>query len=187
MSFICGTRVTQYATQSAQVLKKVASKLGCAPDAIEKTLEQVLESSTSTKKMFAEAEKLLVQKVAKEIASNPEAPQSGAFSLYSQVLSGDLSVVSDVNNMRRIVKDPIFSSRSVLILLGPTDTVVNFVVAASDDVVKQLSLDLRPLIKDVFVKTPGKGGGAASMIQGSFQTTDANLPLQELVSVLRSK
>jgi len=189
LSFICGVRVTAYATSSAQTLKQMALKLCCAPDCVEQALVASLDASANVRKQFSDAEKLLVQKVAKEIHAGASPSQSASFDLCVQVMSDELSILGDLGNMRKLVREPVFASECVVALLSPSEgsNAVNFMIGASDDLVKDKIIDLRNWIKDMFKEAPGKGGGAATMIQGSFSNTvDAKSLKQMIETSLRA-
>jgi alanyl-tRNA synthetase len=189
LSFICGVRVTAYATTSAQLLKRLASKLGCGPDNVEQVLSNTLVASATVRKQLTDAEKLVVQKVAKEIyEENGKDSKSESFKVFSRVLDGDLAIIGDLGNMRTLAKSPIFQSKCLIILLSPSESsnAVNFIISASDDLVKANVIDLRNWIKEIFKKIPGKGGGASTMIQGSFiNTLSSQSILEEILNSLK--
>ena len=71
-----------------------------------------------------------------------------------------------MNITRTVAKQLLASNTSTLLglLSKGDDDVAVFTIGASPD----LAADLRPLLKDVFVKFPGKGGGDGRFVQGSF-------------------
>lgn len=191
LSFICGTRVTAYASSSAQTLKQMASRLACAPDAVEQAVSASIDSSTQLRKQFNDLEKLFVQKCARELYANRVTHPSQSFDSVVRVMNqyDDLLVLSDLGNMRKLVREPVFASKCIIVLLSinePSNS-VNFMIGASDDLVKDKVIDLRNWIKEIFVDFPGKGGGAATMVQGSFTSTlEADALRQKIESNLQS-
>lgn len=84
-----------------------------------------------------------------------------------------------MNITRTVAKQLLASNTTTLLALlskGDEDTVI-FTIGASPD----LAADLRPLLKDVFSKFPGKGGGDGRFVQGSFAGVKEVGPIRECI------
>lgn len=75
----------------------------------------------------------------------------------------------DMGTIRTVAKQLVTKPSTLVALLAKADAQsTSFVIGASPD----LAADLRPLLKEVFGKFPGKGGGDGRFVQGSFASND---------------
>jgi len=162
--FVCGLRAVNLLYKQSQALKRLGLRLTAPPDAdsVEKAFDQHFTEVENLRKKMAEEEKKAVKDIIKNIEQKL-VPQkaSATVKLASIDMEG-----RDMNITRTVAKQLLAANTGTLLALvskSDEDTAV-FTIGASPD----LAADLRPLLKDVFVKFPGKGGGDGRFVQGSF-------------------
>lgn len=178
--FVCGLRAVNLLYKQSQVLKRIGLRLTSPPDAeaVEKAFDQQMGEVTNLRKTLAESEKIIIKGIVSEVEKsklNPHANLPGVTVGCTELEGQDMGAI-------RSVAKQILASRpaTIVALLAKADgQSTSFVIGASPD----LAADLRPLLKEVFGKFPGKGGGDGRFVQGSFASND----VQALVDSIAEK
>jgi len=148
-------------------LKRLSVKLACPieHEAVEKAVLQVSTDNNNLRKSIAENEKIISKALAAEILQKAVSKIGSEVKLCVMDM-GD----RDMNTIRGVSKNAVLTPNTMVALFakGDAQTII-FVIAAS----AELPVDLRIMLKEVFEKVPGKGGGEARFVQGSFNAKEA--------------
>lgn len=158
--FVCGYRALTEARENAKKIKAVSLKLSAGRDDLEAALEKVQSDAADTWKQLAAAEKKLAEYVGRDLAARGK--------VVVEVFEG-----KGLEYLRALATAVVAQPGKVAIL-GGTGATSSVVVARSAD----LSIDLRPLFKDVLAPIQGKGGGSAHFVQGGGPGADVRAALK---------
>jgi alanyl-tRNA synthetase len=148
VSFVCGFRALAESRENARVLGALRSALSAGREELEKAVDRLKEESSESRKALDVAERKLAQVVGRELAARG--------TVVVETLEG-----KGLEYLRTLA-NAIVSVPGRVAILGGTGETTSVVVARSADV----SLDLRPLFKEVLAPLGGRGGGAAHFVQG---------------------
>ncbi|KAL0479474.1 hypothetical protein AKO1_015145, partial [Acrasis kona] len=174
--FICGTRVTNYARQASSTFSSLGKHLSCSSSTQDVTsaVEAQIESYNQLKKTCNDYEKIVLRSTASELFQTADVTQSGSKLIVSELKGKDMRF------MRAVAKEAVFSSNSIVCLYN-CDAETQFVINCSTDL-KQV--DLRQVVKSLFVKVNGKGGGQAVSVTGTLKTNNSKLVHSECHDIL---
>lgn len=158
--FVCGYRALTEARTNARTIKALGLKLSSGRDDLEAALDRVQADAAETWKQLAATEKKLAEYVGRDLAARGK--------VVVEVFEG-----KGLDYLRALATAVIAQPGKVAIL-GGTGGTSSVVVARSAD----LSLDLRPLFKDVLAPIQGKGGGSAHFVQGGGPGADVRAALK---------
>jgi alanyl-tRNA synthetase len=142
------------------VLKALGLKLSCGRDELEKALDRVQEDFAETRKQLNAADRKLAELLGRDLAARGK--------VVVEVFEGKAI------DFLRAVATALVSQPGKVAILGGTGETSTVVVARSTD----LSLDLRPLFKDILAPIQGKGGGSAHFVQGGGPGKDVRAALK---------
>eukprot|EP01112_Ceratiomyxa_fruticulosa_P024010 TRINITY_DN948_c0_g1_i5.p1 TRINITY_DN948_c0_g1~~TRINITY_DN948_c0_g1_i5.p1 ORF type:complete len:413 (+),score=100.24 TRINITY_DN948_c0_g1_i5:119-1357(+) len=172
ITFLCGMRAINKATEAFLSLKRIALKVAMPIDcpAIEKSLDSMIDDNQKLRKVQSEYEKLLQRTCMQNLLQTISVPP-GSFGKYVFELPG-----KDMNFIKSVGKGLVEEVRTVICLLVPLPlegkpTTIGFYMTCSNDI----EIDLRVLLKEIFSLQAGKGGGDQRTVQGSFNTGDLEL------------
>jgi len=146
--FACGYRALTGARENSRILKSLGLKLSAGRDDLEKALDRVQADFAEARRQLNAAEKKLAELVGRDLASRGK--------IVVEVFEGKAI------DYLRAVATALVSQPGRIAILGGTGETSSIVVARSQD----LSIDLRPLFRDILTPIQGKGGGSAHFVQG---------------------
>jgi len=146
--FACGYRALTEARENARLIKSLGLKLSAGRNDLEKSLDRVQADFAETRRQLSSAEKKLAELVGRDLAARGK--------IVVEVFEGKTI------DYLRAVATALVSHPGKVAILGGTGETSSVVVARSAD----LSIDLRPLFKDILAPIQGKGGGSAHFVQG---------------------
>ena len=158
--FVCGYRALNEARENARVIKSLGLKLSSGRDELEKALDRVQADFAETRRQLNAADKKLAELLGRELAARGK--------VVVEVFEGKTI------DYLRAVATALVSQPGKVAILGGTGETSAVVVARSQD----LSLDLRPLFKDILAPIQGKGGGSAHFVQGGGPGKDVRAALK---------
>lgn len=169
------------------MFKRIGLKLTAPPDAdsVEKAFEQLQAEVTNLRKSLAENEKIIIKSIISDVEKTKIHPHSNLpgvcfqfnhASIYSKINENDLQVSvvctelegKDMNTIRTVAKQLLATHNATIVALlarEGADAATSFIIGASPD----LAADLRPLLKEVFAKYPGKGGGDGRFVKHNMK------------------
>jgi alanyl-tRNA synthetase len=146
--FACGYRALTGARENSRILKSLGLKLSAGRDDLEKALDRVQADFAESRRQLNAAEKKLAELVGRDLASRGK--------IVVEVFEGKAI------DYLRAVATALVSQPGKIAILGGSGETSSIVVARSQD----LSIDLRPLFRDILAPIQGKGGGSAHFVQG---------------------
>ena len=158
--FVCGYRALTEARENARILKSLGQKLSAGRDDLEKALDRVQSDFSDARRQLVAADRRLAELVGRELASRGR--------VVVEVFEG-----KGIEYLRAVATAMVSHPGKVAILGGTGET-SSVVVARSAD----LSVDLRPLFRDVLAPIQGKGGGSAHFVQGGGPGADVRSALK---------
>lgn len=163
--------------QQSMAFKRLGIKLTSPAEhaPVEKAVDQLLADFAALRKTCTENEKIIAKALASEVLQKGAKKQSSpSITVYTMDMSD-----RDVGLVKSVAKTVVTNNNnSLLVLLSkpPASNATNFVIAASPE----LTVDLRPMLKEIFAVFPGKGGGDQKFVQGSFNSTDVTALLEHV-------
>ncbi len=158
--FVCGYRALTEARENARVLKSLGAKLSTGREDLEKAVDRLRDEYSEVRKQLMAADKKLSEQVGRELAARGK--------VVVEVFEG-----KGIEYLRGVATALVATPGKVAILGGTGETSC-VVVARSAD----LTLDLRPLFKDILAPIQGKGGGSAHFVQGGGPGADVRAALK---------
>ncbi|HLY75348.1 MAG TPA: DHHA1 domain-containing protein, partial [Planctomycetota bacterium] len=158
--FACGYRALTEARENARILKSLGLKLSAGRDDVEKALDRVQADFAETRRELGAAQKKLAELVGRDLAARGK--------IVVEVFEG-----KPIDYLRAVAT-ALVSQPGKVAILGGTGETSSIVVARSQD----LSIDLRPLFKDILAPILGKGGGSAHFVQGGGPGSDLRAALK---------
>jgi alanyl-tRNA synthetase len=158
--FLCGYRALTEARENARVLRSLTTKLSAGRDDLEKTVDRIQEEFADTRRQLNAAEKKLAEQVGRDLAARGK--------VIVEVFEGKGM------EYLRSVATAIAALPGKVAILGGTGETSTVVISRSAD----LSIDLRPIFKDVLAPIGGKGGGMAHFVQGGGPGKDVRAALK---------
>lgn len=171
VSFVCGVRVVRTLTHCSRILRAVSSKISASQEEIEGAIDRRLNEEQTLRRDLLDKEKQLAKYLAAEIH------QAAERRVCSAVLPA-----RDIKGLKLVANEITARGGVMTALLSAGEAGTSFVLAASPDV----SVDLRPSLKDLLARQEGKGGGEPRFVQGSFKSTDAASLQVLIVSQLKT-
>ena len=158
--FLCGYRALAEARENARVLKSLTAKLSAGRDDLEKTVDRIQEEFAEARRQLNAAEKKLAEQVGRDLAARGK--------VAVEVFEGKSM------DYLRAVATAVAALPGKVAVLGATGETTIVVISRSAD----LSIDLRPIFKDVLAPIQGKGGGMAHFVQGGGPGADVRAALK---------
>jgi alanyl-tRNA synthetase len=158
--FACGYRALTEARENARILKSLGLKLSAGRDDLEKALDRVQADFAEARRELSAAQKKLAELVGRDLAARGR--------IVVEVFEG-----KPIDYLRAVAT-ALVSQPGKVAILGGTGPTSSIVVARSQD----LSIDLRPLFKDILAPILGKGGGSAHFVQGGGPGADVRAALK---------
>jgi alanyl-tRNA synthetase len=158
--FVCGYRALSEARENARVIKALGQKLSAGRDGLEKAVDRIQTDFAETRRQLSAADRKLAELLGKELSARGR--------LVVEVFEG-----KGIEYLRSVATAVVTTPGRVAILGGTGET-SSVVVARSQD----LTLDLRPIFKDVLAPIQGKGGGSAHFVQGGGAGADVRAALK---------
>ena len=168
VSFVCGFRALQEARENARVLGALRGKLSSGRDEVEKAVDRAQADFAETRKALNAADRKLAEFVGRELAARGK--------VVAEVCEG-----KGIEYLRGLA-NAIVAQPGKVAILGGTGETSSVVLARSADV----SIDLRPLFKDVLAPIQGKGGGPAHFVQGGGPGKDLRAALKVAEDSIRA-
>jgi alanyl-tRNA synthetase len=157
--FACGYRALTEARENSRILKSLGLKLSAGRNDLEKAVDRVQADFAESRRQLNAAEKRLAELVGRELAARGR--------IVVEAFEG-----KSIDYLRAVAT-ALVSQPGKIAILGGTGETSSIVVARSQD----LSIDLRPLFKDILAPIQGKGGGSAHFVQGGGPGADLRAAL----------
>ncbi|HVE39979.1 MAG TPA: DHHA1 domain-containing protein [Planctomycetota bacterium] len=158
--FLCGYRALNEARENARILKAIGQKLSAGRDDLEKAVDRVMTDFAEARRQLGAAERKLAEQLGRELAARGR--------VVVEVFEG-----RGIEYLRSVAT-AVATTPGKVAILGGTGETSSVVVARSAD----LSIDLRPIFKDVLAPIQGKGGGTAHFVQGGGPGADVRAALK---------
>jgi alanyl-tRNA synthetase len=158
--FVCGYRALTEARENARIVRSIGQKLSAGRDDLEKAVDRIQADFAETRKQLNAAERKLAEQLGKDLA--------GRGRVVVEVFEG-----KGIEYLRAVATAVALTPGKVAVLGGTGDT-SSVVISRSPD----LTIDLRPLFKDVLAPIQGKGGGTAHFVQGGGPGADVRAALK---------
>jgi alanyl-tRNA synthetase len=158
--FVCGFRALKEARENARVLRALGRKLSAGRGDLEKAVDRVQAEFAEARKELGALERTVAASVGKELAARGR--------VVVEVFEG-----KGIDYLRAVATQVASAPGKVAALAGTGET-TSIVLARSAD----LTIDLRPIFKDVLAAIQGKGGGPAHFVQGGGPGKDARAALK---------
>ncbi len=156
VEFVCGGRAEAAARGDAELIGQVSGQLKCAPQDLHSAVERLLRESEALAKRL----KALIPRVAQEEAAallNSTAARANGIRVVAQLLE---NVESDY--LQQLATE-LSRTENVVALLADKQT-GSIVLAQNGKVGK----DMNTLLKQMFAKYTGKGGGTRDFARGAL-------------------
>jgi alanyl-tRNA synthetase len=159
VEFVCGQRAERAASADFQLLRQVAARLECAPEAAPAAAERaVAERDANFKRTRAISDRLAEAEAALVLLSNPPGPDG--VRLLARTFKGvDAEYLGHF--AARLTRD----EKTVALLVSRDDGHVVFAQHPS------IGKDMNTLLRQVLEKVGGKGGGARDFARGRLNDT----------------
>ena len=158
--FACGYRALTEARENSRILKSLGLKLSAGREELEKAVDRIQADFADARRQSNAAEKKLAELLGRDLAARGK--------IVVEVFEGKPI------DFLRAVATALVSQPGKVAILGGTGETSSIVVARSQDV----SIDLRPLFKDILAPIQGKGGGSAHFVQGGGPGADLRAALK---------
>jgi alanyl-tRNA synthetase len=168
VSFVCGFRALQEARENARVLGSLRAKLSAGREDVEKAVDRAQADFAETRKALTAADRKLAEFVGRELAARGR--------IVVELCEG-----KGIEYLRGLANAIVAQPGKVAILGGAGES-SSVVMARSADV----TIDLRPLFKDVLAPIQGKGGGPAHFVQGGGPGKDLRAALKVAEESIRA-
>lgn len=168
LEFICGHRLLQQFGEKQEVLLQLTQLLSCPLEKMTVTVERLLDEKKSLELALIEMEEQLLVVEAEKLTDN-------------LVLMNDQKVILNIFHDRTIQS---LQKLARMIIAGMEDVLVIFVMENGQQLQivvargKDISYNLKEVVKRVFPLIEGKGGGKEDFVQGGGKRT---MPAQELL------
>ena len=154
VEFVCGQRAERAASADFRLLRQVAARLECAPEAAAATAERaVAERDANFKRTRAISDRLAEAEVALVLLSNPPGP--GGVRLLARTLEG-----VDAEYLGHFAARLTREEKTVALLVSKDDGHMVFAQHPS------IGKDMNTLLRQVLEKVGGKGGGTRNFARG---------------------
>ncbi|MCK5146090.1 hypothetical protein KAR48_05000 [bacterium] len=153
--FVCGDRALAFVQRKQAAIDALAPLLSVSDVEVPEAVERLQHENKILRKTLREREKTLLEFEAIHLAETSN--KIGSVSVVNAILDfGDMKVLQQLARTLKELPDRV-------VILGSITERANVVVARSENV----AFDVRPLLNEVCRKIDGRGGGSASMAQGS--------------------
>lgn len=166
IQFVCGKRALLYARESVSTVRSIMSRLSCGRVEAAKSVERLQGDLIAARKALSAAERLAAEHRARELAAS--APPVGKVRMVVELFE------DKDGKYLQTVANGIVSGSGMVAVLGGTGVSSSVALARSQDV----SVDLRPILKEVLAVIGGKGGGAPHFCQGGGEGKDVAAALR---------
>lgn len=170
VSFVCGHRAIKTLHRYSKTLRSMSAKLSAPLEDVEAALDRRLAEESALRRTVVESEKIIAKVQAKEMID------SARGKVCAKVIEG-----KDIKYLKLVAAEVTGQASVVAVLLSPGAEGTSFVIGASRD----LNVDFRPALKEIFAKIPGKGGGEPRFVQGSFKSENAAEVLRAIEERIR--
>jgi alanyl-tRNA synthetase len=157
VGFVCGGRAVRTLSAYSRTLRSLASKLSVPVEETEEALARRLEEEKQLRRRLGAMDKQIIRSLGKEIFDRGESAGGRRICLHE-------APDRDMPGLKGLAHEIQSHGGAIAVLVSRSAKGCLFVAGASDDV----DVDLRPILKEVFEKVEGKGGGMARFVQGSF-------------------
>lgn len=170
VTFVCGHRAARTLRRYSKMLRSISAKLSAPVEEVEAAIDRRLAEAAALRRTAAEAEKVMARLEAREMIASVKGK------VCMKVVEG-----RDIKYLKMVASEVTAQAPVVAVLVSPGAEGTRFVIGAS----RELDVDFRQALKEILEKVPGKGGGEARFVQGSFQSGNAAEVLRAIEERIR--
>jgi alanyl-tRNA synthetase len=160
VEFVCGQRALESHRSALLTLDTIANKLSVGRSEAVERVERQIEEAKQLRKLLQEKNKALALFIAQEAYA--QAPEYQGVKLVKRLFEQE-----DFDFLKLVAQHAV-SRGPCVALLGNKSSQAQLVLAQTES----LKLDLRALLNECCQMIEGKGGGAATLVQGGGKRTD---------------
>jgi len=165
--FICGFRALEFAKKNCDILRSVGATLSSSRDGVVSAVERLSTELGEARKGLAAAEKIKMEAEATALADR--ARKEGSVRIARSIWQG-----KDMKYLQGVARGAV-TRPGMVVLFGSTGESSQMVLARSEDV----SIDLRPILKESLSVIEGRGGGVPAFCQGGGPGEDLTLAIEK--------